>query len=195
MNRVRHFFLRANRGQICLLFFIVYIVAPLVVPIAMISARPSPTGIRWEVLLANELLWAVGETVFLLWLWSIGSFLCSVVPPDLRPTESFFRFAIIFPLVFTFAGLAFIFSKNPWPIAVTVSAGILTFICLLYDFNFVARTLYLAEQGEPPMMGEISWTVLQFWFFLVGAWFIQPRVNRLYNKSVRPGRSAGRHLP
>jgi hypothetical protein len=189
MNRVRHLFLRANRWEMCLLFFIVCVVAPFVVPIAMISAAPSPAGISREQVLGNGLLAVATEGVFLLWLWSIGSFLRSVVPPDLRPTESFFRVAIICPIFFTFAGLALIFSKNSWPIAVTVTAGIFAFFCLLYDFSFVARTLYLAEKGEPPMMGEISGTVLQLWFFPVGAWFIQPRVNRLYTERGASGLS------
>ena len=176
----------------CLLFFIVCVVVPFVGPIVMISATRSAAGIPREQILGNGLLAVFTEVVLLVWLWSIGSFVCSMVPPDLRPRESFFRVAIICPLVFTFAWLALFVSKNSWPIAVAVVAGIFAFFCLLYDVNFVARTLYLAEKGEPPMMGEISGTVLQLWFFPVGAWFIQPRVNQLYDERGRSGHSAKR---
>jgi hypothetical protein len=179
MSRVRHFFLRANHWQMCLLFVVVSIIAPFVGQIAIISATPVSAGIAREQVLGTGLLAVGSEGVFLLWLWIIGSFLCSVVPPELRPRQAFYRVAIIFPLVFTLVVLAVIVNNNSWPIALTLSAGIFAFSCVLYDFSFVARTLYLAETGEPPVMGDTSVTILQLWFFPVGAWFIQPRVNRL----------------
>jgi hypothetical protein len=192
MSRVRHFFLRANHWQMCLLFAVVSIIAPFVGQIAIISATAASSGTAREQVLGTGLLALISEGVLLSWLWIIGSFLGSVVPPELRPRQSFYRVAIIFPLLFTFVALAVIVSNNSWPIALTLSAGIFAFSCLLYDFNFVARTLYLAETGEPPMMGDTSLTILQLWFFPVGAWFIQPRVNRLYSETETSNRSAKR---
>jgi len=174
----------------CLLFFVVWIVAPFVGPVAIISAAPSPAGIGRAQVLAMGLLAFFPAIVFLSWLWFVGSFLRSAVRPSLRPSGSFFRVAIIYPLVFAFAELGFIVATNSWPVSLTVPTGIFAFFCLLYDFNFVTKTLFLAETGEPPQMGDSSATFLQLCFFPVGAWFIQPRVNRLYDGREASGLSA-----
>jgi len=182
MNRLRHFFLHTNRWQMCLLFFFVSFVGQLAAPIAIISAAPSPAGIGGAQVLAIELLEIIPVMVFLSWLWFVGSFLRSAVLPSLRPSETFFRVAIIYPLVFVLAAAAFIVTKSSWPLAAMMPTGIFAFFCIFYDVNFVTKTLFLAETGEPPMMGDSSLTFLQVFFFPVGAWFIQPRVNRLYSE-------------
>jgi hypothetical protein len=170
----------------CLLFFVVTFVGQVAAPIAIISAAPSHAGIGGAQGLAIELLQVIPLTVFLSWLWFLGSFLRSAVPSSLRPSETFFCVAIIYPVVFAFAAAAFIVTKYSWPFAAMMATGIFAFCCLFYDVNFVTKTLFLAETGEPPMMGDGSLTFLQLWFFPVGAWFIQPRVNRLYNERKGP---------
>ena len=185
MNRLRHFFLHANRWQMCLLFFVVCVVAQFLGPIAIISAAPSSAAIARSQVLGVVLLAAVSGVVFLSWLWFIGSFLRSVVRPSLRPRVSFFRVAIIYPLLFIFVESALLITTGSWPFALIVPTSIFAFFCLLYDFNFVAKTLFMAETGEPPTMGDNWLTFLQLWFFPVGAWFIQPRVNRLYKRGAR----------
>jgi hypothetical protein len=185
MNRLRHFCLRADRWQMCLLFFGVCIVGQFLGPIVIISAAPSAAGIGRAQVLMIGLLAVTPAIVFLSWLWFIGSFLRSAVRPSMRPRGSFFRVAIIYPLAFAFAELGFIIATNSLPVSLTVPTGIFAFFCLLYDLNFVTKTLFLAETGEPPQMGDGSATFLQLSVFPVGAWFIQPRINRLYSERER----------
>ena len=132
----------------CLLFFVVCVVAQFLGPIAIISAAPSSAAIARSHVLGIGLFAAVSGAVFLSWLWFIGSFLHSVVRPSLRPRVSFFRVAIIYPLLFVFAESALVITTGSWPFALIVPTSIFVFFCLLYDFNFVAKTLFMAETGE-----------------------------------------------
>jgi hypothetical protein len=175
MNWLSRFFLHAKHWQMFLLFF-VCIVGQFAGPIAIISAAPSP-GALWRAQIVGIALAAISEIVFLSWLWFIGSFLCSVVQPRLKPSESFFRIAIIYPLVFGLVELAFIVRADPRPFGVIVPLALVAFVCLIYDLNFVAKALALAEVGKSRVFGDFA----LLWFFPIGVWFIQPRVNRLYN--------------
>jgi hypothetical protein len=150
MNRLRHFFLHANRWQMCLLFFVVCVVAQFLGPIAIISAAPSSAAIARSRVLGVVLLAAVSGVVFLSWLWFIGSFLRSVARSSLKPRVSFFRVAIIYPLLFLFAESALFITTGSWPLALIVPTSTFFFFCLLYDFNFVAKNLFMAETGKPP---------------------------------------------
>jgi hypothetical protein len=158
-------------------------------PIAIISAASSSGKLGRTQIMSIGLLAAVSELVFLSWLWFMGSFLRSAIESRLRPRESFFGIAIICPLVFVFAGPVFIINPNSWPMGLIVVLGLFLFVCLIYDFNFVANALIVAETGRPKDLGEGTLTFFLLWFFPVGVWFIQPRINRLFKARGTSGTS------
>jgi hypothetical protein len=60
--------------------------------------------------------------------------------------------------------------------------------CLFYCLRFVAKTLTLAETGKPASFYDYAGPFFLLWFYPVGIWIVQPRVNRLYmeRSSVEP---------
>ena len=147
----------------------------------------SEPGNKVELVVA-ELAWIC----FVTWFWSVGSFLHALVRPDLRPSLRFFRLALVYPLVYmaffllTFDRLTmspgYFFSVFPF--------HLLAMYCVFFDFNFVSKSLALAETGEPVSFYDYAATFFLLWLFPIGIWFVQPRINRLYGSSTLGPQSA-----
>jgi hypothetical protein len=185
MNWLSHFFPRAKHWQMFLLLFGLCSVGQFVGAIAIAVTAPTSGELGRTALVELWLLTAVSNLVFLSWLWFMGSFLCSVVRPELRPRLAFFRVAIIYPLVVGFAESALIVPPKPWLLGVLFPLGLFAFVCIVYDFNFVAKALALAEIGKPRVVADFAGTLFLLVFFPLGVWFIQPRVNRLYSSKQK----------
>ena len=52
--------------------------------------------------------------------------------------------------------------------------------CLFYLWQFVAKNLAIAEKGKEVEFPQYMWLFLLLWFFPIGIWFLQPRINQLY---------------
>ena len=56
------------------------------------------------------------------------------------------------------------------------------FICLVYWTSFIAESLKSAELQRPATFLEYRMDILFIWFFIIGVWYIQPRINKLFSK-------------
>jgi len=54
--------------------------------------------------------------------------------------------------------------------------------CVFYGLYFVSKSLVMAETGERASFFNCLGPFLLLWFAIIGVWFIQPRVNRLYTE-------------
>jgi uncharacterized RDD family membrane protein YckC len=126
----------------------------------------------------------------LAWFWSMGSFLSSIVQQTLRLKMGFFRFALIYPLLYIFVFVTLFQSSNTKPqlLAIIFPLHFFAVFCVFYDLYFVAKSLVLAETSKPTSFYDYAGP-----FFPIGIWFTQPRINRLYERpmpsptSVDPG--------
>jgi hypothetical protein len=123
---------------------------------------------------------------FLLWLWFIGTFLCSLVEPPLKSKQDLFRLAITYPLAFGFVISLYTLVRNPYLLALLIFLNLLALACIVYDLNFVATALSVAETGKSRVFSQIVGTFFLLWFFPVGIWIIQPKINRLYQEHNVP---------
>lgn len=187
MNGLLHFFLRAKHWQMFLLLFGLCTVGQFVGAVAIVVTAPIPGELGRTALAEFWLLTVASNLVFLSWLWFMGSFLCSVVRAELRPGLGFFRVATIYLLVVTFAESAFIVPPKPWLFGLLFPLGLFAFVCAVYVFNFVAKALALAETGKPQVVADFARTLFLLFFFPIGVWSIQPRINRLYVRRGGPG--------
>jgi hypothetical protein len=48
----------------------------------------------------------------------------------------------------------------------------------------VSKSLVLAETGKPASFYDYAGPFFLLWFFPVGIWIVQPRVNRLYSERL-----------
>jgi hypothetical protein len=190
MNVIARFFLRAKHWQIFLLLFGITILGD----VAVISDSISETAQSPEAFGKVGLLFGVVMVLFmfcfLAWLWSMGSFLNLIVQPTLRLKMGFFRFALIYPIVYlpVFMWLFQSISLDPGLFAVIFPLHFFAMFCMFYLLCFVSKSLVLAETSKSASFYDYAGPFFLIWFFPIGVWFTQPRINRLYEErsNVKP---------
>jgi hypothetical protein len=123
-------------------------------------------------------------------LWALGSFLASVVPPARTLKKRFFLFTIVCSAVYMPVSIAVFQSIDPMLFIVTIPLhlfGVFSMFCNLY---FVAEGLVTAETGEHASFLDCLGPFLLLVFGIIGVWFIQPRINRLFAEKQSAGTAA-----
>lgn len=181
MNSITSFFLRAKHWQIFLLFFGMMLLAQIATLSSMLSAGGQDLGRRILPFFAVTFLLML---CFNGWFWIMRSFLYSVVGLQLRPRLGLFRFALIYPILYL-PIFMISFPQQPTAFAFIFPLHVLATFCMFYLLNFVSRNLVLAETGKNVTFYDYAWPFFLLWFFPIGVWIVQPRINRLYaEKSI-----------
>ncbi len=184
MKTIEAFFLRAKHWQIFLLLFVVPTVAEFAA-IGFVS-----TNVRsWRDINGATLLFLGAMFLYLLsflcWYWSMGSFLASTVESELKLKQGFFRLALLYPLFYMPVFFWIVFSPGLGPAAIIFPLHLFCMFCLFYGLYFVSKNLVMAETGKPASFYDYAGPFFLIWFYPIGIWFIQPRVNRLYAEKKR----------
>jgi hypothetical protein len=117
---------------------------------------------------------------FLAWFGSMGFFFRSIVKPELRMGTQFFRFALVYPLIYVPIFFFLVIPDTGVPIWVILPLHLACMVCLFYLLYFVSKSLVLEETGKQVSFYEYAGPFFLLCFFPMGVWFIQPKVNRLY---------------
>jgi hypothetical protein len=179
MRSIKRYFLRAKHWQI----FVMLFGAGLLGDLLVIASNPPPAE-SWSDLgnvgkIYVELAFLI-MICFLGWMWSMGSFLNSIVKPKLRMGTGFFCFRLFYPPVYGVAFLAVLERRNAHLLEMILPFHLLAMVCLLYQPKFVSKSLVMAETGKSKAFRDYAGLFLLIWFFPIGVWFIQPRINQLY---------------
>ncbi len=179
MNWIERFFVRAKHWQIFLLFVVFFAVGE-----SLVIGNLAPAGMSQETYGAasvlTEMATAVATWCFLLWLWSLGSFLVSVVPAALKLKKKFFIFTILCSVIYAPLSVALFQSIDRKLLIITIPLHLFGGFCMLCNLYFVAEGLVIAETGERASFWDCLGPFLLLFFAVIGVWFIQPRINRLY---------------
>jgi hypothetical protein len=54
--------------------------------------------------------------------------------------------------------------------------------CMFYLLYFVSKSLVLAETDKTATFYDYAGPFFLMWFYPIGIWIIQPRINRLYSE-------------
>lgn len=191
MRAIENLFLRAKHWQL----FVLFVSLPTITEIVGIVAIPAgpvswhDLGVGAFMLLILTEVWFLS---FLAWLGSIGFFSRSIEQPELRTGTQFFRFALVYPAIYMVGFIPFLLSGELHYGAVILPLHFLCMICLFYDLVYVSKALALAENGKPVSFYEYAGPFFLLWFFPIGVWFVQPRINRLYAEREDAGSVAER---
>lgn len=178
MRSVASLFLRAKHWQIFLLLFGAFVVAQMSM-MSSIASSTTPENFG-QIGLLFESVMVIFTLCFLGWFWSIGSFLGSIVQPALKLKMGFFRFALFFPAVYIPVFMALFQKLNPRVFLVILPFHIFAMYCMFYLLYFVSKSLVLAETGKSASFYEYAGPFFLIWFYPIGVWIIQPKINRLY---------------
>lgn len=128
-------------------------------------------------------------SVLYLWFWTVGNELHRKLPDGMKMNLKFFRVAVIFPaayiaLIFISFGLMFMMESEPgaWMVLMVIP-HLFTMFCMFYIFYFIGKALKSVEMGKEAHAGDYIGEFFLLWFFIIGVWFIQPTLNRIFSKN------------
>ena len=135
--------------------------------------------------------------VFLGWFWSIGVGLQSRIPDDIPMKVGRFKAFIVFPLIYIvllLVYIGFMFNSlisnseppNPAIFMLIFPLHLFAMFCMFHSLYFVAKTIKTAELQRKTTFGDFAGEFFLLWFYPVGIWFVQPRVNKLAKDSDLP---------
>jgi|SRR5579863_499719 len=189
INAISRFFLRARHWQIFLLLLALGIVGNVIIVTFMLRPQASLQFQQLEII--NGIVTIPFLLCFLWWFWSMGSFLNSVVQPRLRLNGRFFAFALLYPSIYVFAFFVLINNAKPSLLfALILPFHLLAMVCILYPLYFTSKSLVLAETNSSASFRDYAGAFFLLWFFPIGVWFTQPRINRLYARATGIGEAA-----
>jgi len=173
MTALSRFFLTAKHWQLFILLFGTMTVAQ----IAMIAASVSTETNTSSVMIGTLMLPFIAALLY--WFWVLGSFLHSITQPQIRPRMVFFRVALLCPAIYL-PVFVFLFPNFPPGLSLLFLVHMFATFCMFYLLYFVAKSLVVAETGKPAGFYDFAGPLFLIWFFPLGVWFVQPRINRLF---------------
>ena len=121
--------------------------------------------------------------VFFGWLWSVASACSKVLPPELASSTKPMLFGLVYALVYLLISSSFFFGSNGQLPGYIIVMHLLAMASIFYALGFTAKQLAKLEQGINVSFFSYSGPFFLFWFFPIGIWFIQPKVNQLLGGS------------
>jgi hypothetical protein len=126
---------------------------------------------------------------FLGWFWSIGTGLQQFIPENVRLKTAKFRFFLIYALVYmllfscliiyTFASIHLISENTDVYGGMIFPLHFLAMFAMFYCLYFVAKTYKTVELQRTVTFSDYAGEFFLFWFFPVGIWVIQPKINAM----------------
>ncbi len=131
------------------------------------------------------------------WLGSVGVFLSKKLPIDAPMPRGLFNGAIIIPTLYILFICWFV-AMLMWGdemselfleenLTMILVAHFSSIACFFFIFHFNAKALKSVELQRPVLLGDYISEFFLFWFFPVGLWFLQPRINKLLEEGDTEG--------
>lgn len=184
MRRIPTFLLRAKHWQLFLL-----LAAPVATMQFLGLSFMSINVSSWHDLVARDYLviaiWELAALCVLAWLGSMGLLLSSMERSEFRMNTRFFCISIATAALFLVIDIPNLICKGSGFSPIVESLSPLWMVGMVYIVYFVSKSFGMAQRGVRVSFDQyVGWFFL-LWFFPIGVWIIQPRINRLFrNKRV-----------
>lgn len=127
------------------------------------------------------------------WFWSIAIGLQKKIPEGIEMKVKKFKVLFFFPLVYIILLMVYLtglfngmgtsrFLRGEWFLAIILPLHLFSMFCIFYSMYFAARTIKTAELQRKVGFGDFIGEFFLLWFYFVGIWIIQPKVNKLFGK-------------
>ena len=193
-------FLNAKHWQLFTLMFGIPILLQIITMTSMFvnidaNSNPDPTGtLNMMKIFPIIMLLYVG--LFFGWFWSIGIGLQKYIPSDINMKTKKFKIFFFIPLIYilfflTIIGTTFygISSGNNAVggivgkmLFIVIPMHLFSMFCMFYLLYFVSKAIKTTELERNVTFSEFIGEFFMIWFFPIGIWFIQPRINKIVNK-------------
>jgi hypothetical protein len=138
-------------------------------------------------------LMVVSMVGFFGWLWAIGVNLQQALPDELKLNTGKFKVFLFLPVLYILIFFVFMHSVmvgamesgrgigSP-PFALIFPMHLFAMFCIIYCLYFAARVFKSAELQRKVTFSEFAGEFFLIWFFPVGVWIIQPKINQMMEK-------------
>lgn len=184
-------FLNAKHWQLFMLQFGIPFLLQIVFMATIFSTRSIPfsNGLTFSVIIIVITL--LYTFLFFGWFWSIAVGLNKLIPDDLKLNVGRFKIFLLIPAVylvifsFSFAGAfmgAYVqIDSITGFIGIIFPLHLFSMFCIFYCMYFVAKTIKTAEVKKSVSFSDFAGEFFMIWFYPIGIWILQPRVNKLVN--------------
>ena len=127
------------------------------------------------------------------WFYSLGTNLYKRLPETERMNLTRFKVFLFIPVVYMIFLFIFMFGMfaknlsgvqpNPAIFALIVPVHLFSMFCIFYCLYFNAKALKAVEWQRPVTFGDFAGEFFLIWFFPIGIWIIQPRINKLFEQN------------
>ncbi len=195
-------FLNAKHWQLFTLMFGIPFALQIVIMISMFSnidTNGNPEiSTMFNIFKLFPIIMILYTGIFFGWFWSIGIGLQNYIPTDIKMKIKKFKIFFFIPLFYilfisvaigmTYFGLT---SESGNRAIGGIIGGMLTLIvpmhlfsmfCIFYLNYFVSKTIKTTELNRTVTFSDFIGEFFMIWFFPIGIWFIQPRINKIVSE-------------
>jgi len=126
------------------------------------------------------------------WFWAVATGLQKMIPAGVTMKISLFKVFFFMPLIYILLiviGAMFLMNLNLGDIkdptvfllvfAIIFPLHFFSMFCIFYCLYFVAKTIKLVELQRDVIFSDYMGEFFLTWFFVIGVWIIQPRINKM----------------
>ena len=130
-----------------------------------------------------QLLAALFLCVYFGWLYSLGVNLHKKLPSSVKMNLKKFKWRFFVSIAVMLLTGVLAGTDNEIAFVVMLIPSLVLAYCIFYCYYFIAKALKAVESQEPneDFLGEFFY----LWFFPIGVWLIQPRVNKIFDENLQ----------
>ncbi len=184
-------FLTAKAWQLFALQFGLPLVFQIVFMVMIVASNGSlfNGGVAFAIFFPLILLLSTG--LLFGWFLSVAIGLNKKLPQELKLNVKRFKIFFSIPAIyialftivfaFSFAGNTSSLNSINGIIGLIVPLHLFSIFCIFYCLNFVAKTIKTSEVKRTVSFSDYSGDFFLIWFYPIGIWTLQPRINKLAN--------------
>ena len=123
------------------------------------------------------------------WFYALGTNLHRKLPTTAPMNRAFLLIPILYMLLISILVVNTILDVyagaqlNLPLFALIIPVHFFSMLCIFYCLYFNARALKTVELQRPATFSDFAGEFFMMWFFPIGIWILQPRINKLFDKT------------
>ena len=170
--------------------FLLLIGGPIIIQFIMTGIAFSDRGLR-VYLIYFPIMTILCGGLFFSWFYSLGTNLFKRLPVTVKMSLTRFKLFLFIPVIYILFLMVFMFGAfsnslsgsqlNPGIFAFIVPLHLFCMFCMFYCLYFNAKALKAVELQKPVTFGDYAGEFFLLWFFPIGIWILQPKINQLFS--------------
>ena len=169
--------------------FLLLIGVPIVLQSIVISSTFNGGDLS-TMMIAFPLMTIVFVGLFFGWFYALGTGLHRKLPSSVQMNLTQFKVFLAIPIIYILLLCLFTlsaigdpgtFGKSTLKFAgILVPVHLFSMFCIFHSLYFIAKALKSTEWQRPVTFSDFAGEFFLIWFYPIGVWIIQPRINELF---------------